>query len=65
MVNGVGNFFTTVSAANVPAVVMYPIITGCGVLFSSLFGLFFGEKITARTIISVILVLFGTVLMMF
>lgn len=65
VVNGVGNFFTTVSAANVPAVVMYPIITGCGVLFSSLFGLFFGEKITARTIISVVLVLFGTVLMMF
>lgn len=63
--NGVGNFFVTVSAANVPAVVMYPIVTGGGVFFSSVSGLIFGEKMTVRTVISVVLVLFGTILMMF
>ena len=65
MVNGVGNFFLTESAVYVPAVVMYPIVAGGGVFFSALSGLIFGEKITARTIISIVLVLFGTILMMF
>ena len=65
VMNGVGNFFLTESAVYVPAVVMYPIVTGGGVFFSALSGLIFGEKITVRTIISIVLVLFGTILMMF
>ena len=64
-VNGVGNLFTTYSAANVPASLLYPIITGLGVVFSALFGLIFGEKITVRKIIAAALVIFGTVLMVF
>lgn len=65
VVNGAGNFFTTVSVGELPAVVVYPIITGCGVFFSTLFGLFFGEKIDLRKTLSVLLVISGTVLMMF
>lgn len=65
VVNGVGNLFTTYSAANVPASLLYPVITGLGVVFSALFGLLFGEKITARKIIASALVIVGTVLMVF
>lgn len=65
IVNGIGNLSMTISAGNLPAVVQYPIITGGCIFFSMIYGLIFGEKITKKSVIRLILVFVGTILMMF
>ncbi len=63
--NAVGNLCTTISAGNLPAVVQYPIITGGCIFISAIEGLIFGERITKKTILGIVLVFTGTILMMF
>ncbi len=48
-------------AKSLPATVLYPIVTGGGIIFSSVSGrIFFGEKITQRLLTGIILCFFGT-----
>lgn len=64
-VNGCAQLLVTLCATYVNASVQYPIITGGCVFLSALTGLFFGEKLTVRTVIRIVLVAAGTVLFLF
>ena len=62
--NGFGNFLVTDLAAKIAANVKYPIITGGNLVFSMLAGLLFKERITWRKLVTLAIVVTGTVLMM-
>ncbi len=65
LVNGIASLLTTTTASYVNAGVQSTITTGGCLVMSAIFGLFFGEKITKKTYISLILAVVGTVCMMF
>lgn len=65
LTNGSGNYIVIELAPYIDASFKYPLVTGGCILFSTLFGIFFKEKITILKIISFLLVLGGTVLMLF
>ncbi len=61
-----GNALQLISAKTVDAAVMFPIITGGTIVFSSLFGMiFFKEKINKKGLISLILALVASILFIF
>lgn len=61
--SGVGFVFQLIGAAEIPATVLYPMITGGSIVFSTVFGwLFFKEKVSRVTIISTSLCMVGTLL---
>ena len=61
--DGVSYLLQLRGASNLPATVIYPFITGGSIVFSTLAGaLVFGEKLTARTAISVALCFCGTLM---
>ena len=62
--NGFGNFIVVNLASKIEASIKYPIITGGNIVFSMLGGLLFKEKITWRKVITLVIVVAGTVLMM-
>lgn len=62
-INGVAYMLQLIGASTLPATVLYPIITGGGIVFVALFGrLFFKEKLTKSQIISIILCFVGTLM---
>lgn len=63
LIGGVSYVLQLIGAGNLPATVLYPLITGGSIIFSTLSGrLFFKEKITVRQISSILLCLAGTIL---
>lgn len=63
VVSGASYLFQLISAANLPATVLYPIVTGGSIVFTAFAGwLLFHEKPSARTWSGVILSLIGTLL---
>ena len=65
LTNGLGNYIVIELAPYIDASFKYPLVTGGCILFSTLFGALFKEKITFLKILSFLLVLGGTVLMLF
>ena len=65
LVHSIGLLCTTVTAKYVDAGVQSTIVTGGCMVMSAVFGLFFGEKITKKTVISLIFAVIGTVCIMF
>ncbi len=66
LVSQVGNALQLISAITIDAAVMFPIITGGTIVFSSLFGMiFFKEKINKQGLISLILALIASALFIF
>ncbi|MBE7100850.1 MAG: hypothetical protein E7364_04495 [Clostridiales bacterium] len=65
MVNGTAQLLTTYTAAHLEAGVQSTIVTGGCIFLSAVMGLFFREKITQKTIFSLLLALSGAVLIMF
>lgn len=63
--SGVGNLFSLIALAKLPASVQFPIITGGVMCFSTIISFIRKEKPTPRTVISVVLASVSTVLMMF
>ena len=62
-VGGVSYIFQLMGAKSVPASVLYPLITGGSIVFSAITGkIFFKEKLSKLTVISVVLCLAGTLL---
>ena len=60
---GLSSFFQLIGAANLPATVIYPFVTGGTIVFSGLAGmLFYREKITLKTAISIFLCFVGTLM---
>ncbi len=60
---GVSYLFQLIGASSLPATVLYPFITGGGIIFSTLAGkLVFREKLSTKLIISVLLCFAGTVM---
>jgi len=56
-------FLQLLGAKNLPASVLYPMVTGGGVIFSALSGrLFFREKLSASQIVSIVICFIGTLL---
>ena len=63
VISGASYLFQLIGAANLPATVLYPIVTGGSIVFTTLAGwLLFREKPPARTWIGVLLCLAGTLL---
>ncbi len=63
IISGVSYLLQLIGAKNLPATVLYPLITGGSIIFSALAGkLFFKEKISVTQIISVSLCFVGTLL---
>ena len=61
LIGGGSYVLQLIGAANLPATVLYPLVTGGSIICSALFGLlFFGEKLSRRQIISVALCMAGT-----
>lgn len=68
ILNGLGNYFNSVSTAPTAlgSSVVYPLVTGGTILFSTLLGrVVYKEKITLKTIIGFILILSATIIFMF
>ncbi|MBR5497841.1 MAG: hypothetical protein IKV76_07675 [Clostridia bacterium] len=63
--SGIGNLFSLLALAKLPASVQFPIITGGVMCFSTIISFIRKEKPTPRTVISVVLASVSTVLMMF
>ena len=60
---GLSSFIQLIGAANLPATVIYPFFTGGTIVFSSLAGMiFYREKITLKTAISIFLCFVGTLM---
>ncbi len=60
---GLSSFVQLIGAANLPATVIYPFVTGGTIVFSSLAGMiFYREKITLKTSISIFLCFVGTLM---
>lgn len=56
-------FLQLIGAKNLPASVLYPMVTGGGIIFSALSGkLFFKEKLSATQIVSIVICFIGTLL---
>lgn len=64
LVHSIGMLLTTITATYVDAGVQSTITTGGCIVMSAVFGLFFKEKITKRTALSLIFAVAGTVCMM-
>lgn len=63
VLSGVSYFFQLIGASNLPATVLYPMITGGSTLFSALVGiLIFKEKPSKVVVLSVILCFIGTLM---
>ncbi len=61
--SGVSYFFQLVGAAELPATVTYPVITGGSIIFTSLAArIFFSERINKRTLISIGFCFVGTLM---
>ncbi len=61
LIGGVSYLFQLIGAKNLPATVLYPIITGGAIIFSALAGrIFFKEKITRVTLVGIALCFLGT-----
>ena len=65
LVHSIAMLATTVTAKYVDAGVQSTIITGGCMVMSAVFGLFFGEKITKKVVISLIVAVVGTICIMF
>ena len=62
-IGGVSYLLQLVGAKNLPASVLYPMVTGGCIVFSALAGrLFFGERISKRQTVSIALCMLGTLL---
>jgi multidrug transporter EmrE-like cation transporter len=62
-IGGVSYMLQLIGAETLPATVLYPLVTGGCIVFSSLSGLiFFREKLSVYQIISIILCFIGTLL---
>lgn len=57
---GFGNYLSTLSLLHIEPSYQFPILTGGGVLLSGVMGLFFGERIRPRFVISASFVVLGT-----
>ncbi|MBQ9416123.1 MAG: hypothetical protein IJU20_04695 [Clostridia bacterium] len=65
-VDGVSAYLQLISASAIPAVAIYPIITGGTVVLTGIAGfVFFHEKVTKRAVVSIILTFLSTVLFVF
>lgn len=63
VIGGVSYMFQLIGAKTLPATVLYPMVTGGSIIFSSLSGLiFFKEKLSVYQIVSVVLAFAGTLL---
>lgn len=63
LMGGVSYMLQLVGAKALPATVLYPIITGGGIIFSAFVGrVFFKEKLTKQQIVSVLLCFLGTLM---
>ena len=65
LLHGTAALLTTITASYVDASVQSTIITGGCMLMSAIFGLFFKEKVTKRTVVSLLFAIVGTVCIMF
>ena len=62
-VTGVSSILQLEGASNLPATVIYPVITGGTIIFSSISGMaFFKDKISYKTVISIALCFIGTLM---
>ena len=63
VLSGVSYLLQLMGAKDLPATILYPMITGGSILFTAFVGkVFFSEKITKRQWISIALCIFGTIL---
>ena len=63
LIGGVSYMFQLIGARELPATVLYPLVTGGSIIFSTLSGIvFFKEKISVYQIISIVLCFAGTLL---
>lgn len=63
LISGVSYMLQLIGAKELPATVLYPILTGGSILFTALCGkVFFKEKLTALQLVSIALCLVGTLL---
>ena len=58
---GVATLLSAVALAFIPTSVQYPLLTGGGVVLGGIVGMFFGEKVDLRFLLSCIFVILGTV----
>ena len=66
LATGTGFLFQLIAAETLPAVVLFPMITGGTILFNTLSSkIFFKEEISKLTLISLLITLFGTILFLF
>lgn len=65
IVHSIAMLCTTISAKYVDAGVQSTIVTGGCMVISAFFGLLFGEKITKKTVVSLLLAVIGTICIMF
>ena len=65
LIHGTAALLTTFTASYVDASIQSTITTGGCMLMSAVFGLFFKEKITKRTVVSLLFAIVGTVCIMF
>ncbi len=65
LASGGGNLLLLIALEHLPASVQYPLVTGSTMVFSALFGLMRKEKLTARTVISVLLAVAASIAVMF
>ena len=64
VVNGVGYFLQLIGAEQLPATLLYPFITGGGMIFSTFIGiLLFKEKPTKQLLCGIVLCFIGTLLL--
>lgn len=63
LIGGVSYMLQLIGAKELPATVLYPLVTGGSIIFSALSGkVFFGEKLSSYQIVSIILCFIGTLL---
>lgn len=61
LISGVSSLLQLVGAENLPATVLYPIVTGGTIICTGIVGrIAFGEKLTKRVVLSMVLCLAGT-----
>lgn len=61
LIGGISYMLQLVGAMELPATVLYPVVTGGSIIFSALSGrIFFGEKLSVQQFISIALCFFGT-----
>ena len=58
---GIATILNVIALSSIPSSIQYPLSSGSGIFFGGVVGLFFREKITLRLIISMTLVVLGTV----